>query len=108
MLHTKEEVIKAVCVVAEGMKLDKKVRDVICREDYEDYQVVLEDTHHCEIRDKVMGAYITSQDKESFKEIKFALQHAAQYSEWERLDSKKKRDDEDDDQGIVIDDDREL
>lgn len=90
MHHSAEEVMKTLQEIAQDMKLDKHLSQVICREDYADYQVVLDGTHHCEIREKIMDVYITDKDKDVLKEIKFRLEHAALYEEWERLDADKR------------------
>ncbi len=102
MRHNAEEVMKILQEVAQDMKLDKKIQQIICREDYGDYQAVLDGTHHCEIREKLVEMYVANKDPDSLREIKGALQNAALYEEWERLDAKKREDSDDDD--VLIDD----
>lgn len=105
MPYKPEEVIKALQPVAEEMNLGKRVQKVIFKEDFGEYQIILDGTHHCVIRGKIIDFFISSDDKDSLKDIKFRLQHAVQFSEWEQIDQQKaeKKDQKGSDDDIVID-----
>ncbi len=85
--------------IAREMGFSRKVTRVSYRQDYQDYQVVLDENFHCEIREKLIQTYLTKQDGDAKREIKFQLQHAKEFEEWEKDEPPPKKEDK-----MVIDD----
>lgn len=91
--YTAQEILDFVAAFADENKLGKSIDGVIYREDYQDYQVILDDTFHCEIREKLIDLIMTDpKHADTRREIAFLLQHAAEYEEWEEAPVPKNTD----------------
>ena len=84
MLHSEEKALEVIQSIAqEGMSLKRQITGLAYRADYQDYQVILDKTHHCEIREKLVDAFIKSKDQDVRKEIIFRLENPTAFEEWE-------------------------
>ena len=86
MFYTEDKIKKAVEGFLKEAELPKKVTRISYRPDYMDYQVVLDGSHHCELREKLFQIYFTNNDKDgdAQREIKYLLQNAMEYEDWEK------------------------
>ena len=66
------------------MGLNRKVTRVVYRNDYQDYRVILDGTHHCPIREKLVNVFVENQDEDVKREIEYLLSHAPELDEWDR------------------------
>ena len=86
MKHSEEKVQEVLTKIAQEMELGKKVSTVMWRDDYMDYVIVLDLSHHCEIREKLIDDYFNHYHEDVLREIKFLLSHAPEYEDWEKED----------------------
>lgn len=86
MLFSEEKVKMAVEALVLEAGLSRKVTRLSYRTDYMDYQVVLDGSHHCELREKLFQIYFSNNDKDgdSQREIKYLLSNAMEYEDWEK------------------------
>ena len=84
MIHSPQEVLDRLVALFEELHIEKSVDAVFFREDHDDYQVVLDDNFHCEIRKKLIDVFLEN-DKhaDTRRELLFLLKHANEYEEWE-------------------------
>ena len=87
--------------IAEDMKLEREITSISYREDYQDFQVILDNQYHCEIRQKLVDTYFMNKNLDVKKEVMFRLEHAEKFEEWEQPLPPSKADQEKD---IAIDD----
>lgn len=81
---TRDEKVYAVIEsIANEIKLAKQISDVYYRPDYLDFQIILDEHYHCEIREKLVETYFESKDEDVKREIVFLLEHAEKYEDWE-------------------------
>jgi hypothetical protein len=68
--------------------MNRKVNVVVYRPDYMDYQVVMDGSHHSELRQKLFELIFTNNDPkgDAKREIKYLMQNAMEYEEWEKED----------------------
>lgn len=84
MKYSPQDVLDHLIAFAQEIKLQKPIDGVIFREGYQDYQVILDNTFHCEIREKLIEMIMTDpKHVDTRREIAFLLQHPAEYEEWE-------------------------
>jgi len=70
---------------AKEFKLKRKITDMVYRADCHDYQFVLDNTHHVEIREKLIDAYFAdNKSGDVRREIKFRLENPAPFEESEQ------------------------
>ena len=72
-----EDKVKALLqdIIAEA-GLKRKLNEVIYREDYQDYRLILDDVHRCEIREKLVQDYIEFRHKDTCNEMCYLMEHA--------------------------------
>lgn len=87
MAHNLEDVMKILQDIAAQMKLGKEVEKITFRKEYGDYQIILDETHHCEIREKLLDMYIAEKHADSLREIKHCLSQALPFEEWDQIDA---------------------
>ncbi|MFA5260426.1 MAG: hypothetical protein WC450_04285 [Candidatus Omnitrophota bacterium] len=56
--------------------LKRKLTEVVYREDYQDYRIILDDVCRCEIREKLVQDYIEFHHKDTFNEMCYLMEHA--------------------------------
>jgi len=84
MLYEPQVVLDRLIELADEVKLEKTIDGVIYRDDYQDYQVILDDAFHCEIREKLIDIFMKDpKHGDTRREIVFLLMHPAEYEEWE-------------------------
>ena len=84
MAHSEDKVREMVQKIIDEMNLPRKISQVIYRDDYMDYRIILDGTHHCPIREKLVNIYLKDQDEDIRREIEFLLSHAVELEEWEK------------------------
>jgi len=62
----------------------QKITDIVYRPDYMDYQVVLDNTHHCEIREKLIDTIEGDKSGDVRREIKDLITNAIEFEDWEQ------------------------
>ncbi len=85
----------------EEIKSPKKITEIYYRESYQDYQVILGEHWHTELREKLIIDYFATNNPDLKREIVGRLQNPMKYEEWEDPSTPNKGDNE---EGIVIDD----
>lgn len=86
MTYSPQEVLDYLTSLAEEVKLGKAIDGVIYRDDYQDYQVILDDNFHIELREKLIDIIMENpKHADTRREIIFLLQHAVEYGEWEEV-----------------------
>ena len=88
MAYSEDKIQKMVEELLVEAALKRKVNVVVYRPDYMDYQVVMDGSHHCELREKLFDLIIKDNDPkgDARREIKYLLQNALEYEEWEKDD----------------------
>ena len=88
MPYPEEKIKKVVEELLLEASSPRKVDVVVYRPDYMDYQVVMDGSHHSELREKLFDLIIKDQDPkgDARREIKYLLQNALAYEEWEKED----------------------
>lgn len=85
MAYPPEEVLERFEEFVKEINLEKSVDAVFYREDYGDYQIILDNSFHCELREKLIYIFMTDpKDADTRREIIYLLKHAAEYEEWEK------------------------
>jgi len=84
MIHSEEKILEVLEAVVNKIRLKKAITDLSFRADYEDFVVILDDDFHCEIREKLLDNYIQTKSSDFLREIRFRLEHATEYEEWEK------------------------
>ena len=82
-----EKVLEVMQGIALEGKLPREVSGVIYREDYQDYQVIIADDYHCEIREKLFNDFVQLKHVDARREIVYLMQNAVLFEEWERPDT---------------------
>jgi hypothetical protein len=78
---------KVQALLEEAMRtagVKRRIDAVLYRDDYQDYVIVLDNDYHCEIREKLIEDYDRFRNKDIVRQIKFLLEHAVLYEEWEK------------------------
>ena len=88
MPHPEEKIKKLVEDLLLEAASSRKVDVVIYRRDYMDYQIVMDGSHHSELREKLFDLIFTNKDikGDAKRELKYLLQNASAYEEWEKED----------------------
>ena len=85
MLHNPQVVLDRLTELSGEIKLKQNVDGVIYRDDHQDYQVILADVFHCEIREKLIDIFIKDpRHGDTRREIVFLLEHPSEFEEWEK------------------------
>ena len=87
MIHSAEKVMEILKVIANEIGVSQQIESVTYREDYQDYQVIIDDNFHCEIREHLIEEYMKTKHVDIRKEIFFRLEHATEFEEWEQKSS---------------------
>ena len=61
--------------IVKEMKLKQEVTGIVYRADYEDFQVLFGDTHHCEIQEKSINDLLKFKSGDAKRQIQFQLNH---------------------------------
>ena len=88
-----QEAIDAIAAIIKDMKLKQELTGIAYRIDHQDYQVVFDDTHHCEIRDKLITDFMTTKNGDAKRQIQFQLRHLIAWEDWEKSSSPAPKDD---------------
>lgn len=84
MPQTEEKALEIIETIATEMKIPQKVEGLRYRADYQDYQILLDETFHCEFREKLIDLLAENiKDKEARKEVEFRLKHPVEFEDWE-------------------------
>ena len=89
-------------------KLERDIGSVTYRDDYQDYQVLVDGRFHCEIREKLIADYVGfNKNKDVVRNIRFLLEHAVEYEEWEleELDLSRQAQQSESDRIEIVDED---
>ena len=93
MLHSEEKAMEIIKRIAGHIGLPRQIQEVCYREDYMDYQVLLDENHHCEIREKLIDTYVNTKGgvvkSDVEREIRFRLENAIEFEEWEERQPRK-------------------
>jgi hypothetical protein len=84
MSHSVETVLKLVNDTIKEMGLSWEVTSLEFRQDYWDYRVILNNTHRCELRQKIIDVWFEKHDEDMKREIEFHLAHPVELEEWEK------------------------
>ena len=57
MIHTPQAVLDCLVEFLDEIEMKKEIDAVFYREDYQDYQVILDENTHCEIREKLIDIF---------------------------------------------------
>jgi hypothetical protein len=72
-----EDKVKALLQdIIKEANLKRTLTEVMFREDYQDYRVILDDVCRCEIREKLVQDYIEFHHKDTFNEMCYLMEHA--------------------------------
>ncbi|MFP4473432.1 MAG: hypothetical protein ACLFPX_06160 [Candidatus Omnitrophota bacterium] len=84
MTHSPENVLDRLLEFSQQIKMEKPIEGVIYREDYQDYQVLIEGNQHIELRKKLIDILMDDpKHKDTCREVKFLLNHPVEFEEWE-------------------------
>ena len=88
MLYPEEKIQKVIEELLAEAGIKREVDVVVYRKDYLDYQVVMDGSHHSELREKLFELMLTNNDPkgDARRELKYLLKNAAEYEEWEKDD----------------------
>ena len=84
MTFPEVDVMQFVTQVAGQLKIPQKVQSLRYRQDYQDYQAILDQEWHCEFREKIVELAMKEKDQDARREIEFRLKHPMKFEEWER------------------------
>ena len=94
MKHTAQEILDFLHDFAEKENLKHEIEGVIWREDYQDYQILLEKNFHIEIREKLINLLLDDpKHADTRREIIFLLNHPNEFEEWEETVGEKVKED---------------
>jgi hypothetical protein len=89
MPHSEEKVLEIIKGIAAEIKFTRKIESATYRADWQDYQIIMDGTFHCEIREKLIDVLAddTIKDKvlrgDSRKEVEFRLSNPVEFEDWE-------------------------
>jgi len=86
MRHSEEKVTQIVRNLSQERELPWNSFQVAYRNDYQDYQVLLNNNYRCELREKLIDVYLDNGDPDIKMEIEFRLAHPIELEDWERDD----------------------
>ena len=86
MKYSEEKVAEILGGLAKEFNYTRQVTDVTYRADYQDYQVIIDNTHHCEIREKLIDDCLKVKNSDALKDIRFRLEKAIPYEDGEHPD----------------------
>lgn len=88
MQYPEDKIQKVIEELLAEAGLKREVNVVVYRKDYMDYQTVMDGTHHAELREKLFDLILGNNDPkgDARREIKYLLQNAVEYEEWEKDD----------------------
>lgn len=78
-----QEAIDLIVGIITDMKLKQEATKIVYRPDYQDYQVLFGNTHHCEILEKSVNDVLQFKSGDAKKQIQFRLNHLFAWEEWE-------------------------
>lgn len=84
MSNNKEATITSILEIIQKMKLKQEVTNITYRTDYEDFQLLFGDTHHCEIQEKTINDVVVFKNGDALRQIQFLLNHLTAWQDWER------------------------
>lgn len=84
MSNTNPKAIEGILAIIKEMKLKQELSDIVYRPDYEDYQLLFGDTHHCEIQEKIINDVIVFKNGDAKRQIQYLLNHLIAWAEWEK------------------------
>ena len=88
MKYPEDKIQKVIEELLAEAELKRTVNVVVYRPDHMDYQIVMDGSHHCEFREKLFDVIFVNKDPkgDAKREIKYLLQNAVEYEEWEKED----------------------
>ncbi|MCK5581242.1 MAG: hypothetical protein KAJ18_08215 [Candidatus Omnitrophica bacterium] len=78
-----ERAWKVVLEIVEDIGLEQKILSISYRLQWQDYQIILDNESHCELREKLINVYFSEKNTDVYREIAFRLQHPTQFEDWE-------------------------
>jgi len=84
MSQGSQKALEALAAVVKEMKLKAELTEISYRPDYQDYQVIFDDTHHCEIREKLIEDYMATKNGDALREMHYLFNHLIAWEEWDR------------------------
>ncbi len=83
-----EKVFAAIEKFAQAIGLKRKLTDLMYRKDAQDYQFILDDDYHCEIRGKLIEGFLADpKNGDIHREIRFRLENAPAFEDVEERGS---------------------
>lgn len=80
-----EKVFAAVGKLAQEINLKRKLTDLMYRKSAQDYQFMLDENYHCEIREKLIEGFLADpKNGDIRREIKFRLENAPAFEDIEK------------------------
>ncbi len=76
MARSDDEVKGIFLEILKQAGVTRSINDVYYRDDYQDYRVIVDDVHRCEIREKLVDDYCEFHHKDTFNEICYLIEHA--------------------------------
>ncbi|MEW5894489.1 MAG: hypothetical protein AB1650_01855 [Candidatus Omnitrophota bacterium] len=94
MKYSPEQVLERITEFAKEINLRRTIDGVIYRNDYLDYQVLMDDRFHAELREKLIDVLFTDPNHaDTRREITYLLRHAFEFEEWEDVPAPSKEQD---------------
>lgn len=84
-----KEAIEVLAAIIKELNLKVQLEEIAYRVDYQDYQVNFENTHHCEIREKLIDDYLRltgEPQADAKREIVYIVSHLVAWEDWEQPD----------------------
>ena len=80
-----EKVFAAIGKLAQEIKLKRKITDLMYRKSAQDYQFILDENYHCEIREKLIEGFVADPKSADIRrEIVFRLENAPAFEDIEK------------------------
>ncbi len=79
-----KQAVELIVGIIKEMKLKHEPTEIVYRPDYQDYQVLFGDSHHCEIQEKFIDDVLTFKSGDAKRQIQFMLNHLVAWQEWEK------------------------
>ena len=93
MSEGNQKAIDKLADIIKEMELKLELSEIAYRIEHQDYQIVFadstnhQDSHHVEIQEALIEAFIETKDGDAKKEIKYKLSHPLAYEQWEKEDN---------------------
>ena len=89
MPQSEEKAFEIIQGIATEMNLTRTIESSTYRADWQDYQVIMDETFHCEIREKLIDVLVGDAGQDDalkddvLREIQFRLSNPVEFEDWE-------------------------